>query len=233
MNILAFDCSTDTVHLAVQAGAARHGEALSGGAATSALLLPRAQAACAALGLRLDQLDAIAFGQGPGAFTGVRAACAAAQGLAYGLGKPVIELPTLEVVARSAQAKLAPNTQTVWVAMDARMGEVYVTRYENNSYKTPKHADLVVISPQKWLVEAAESLQSAQTWVVGNARAAHPGLAALPRWIDALPSADALLDAALERAANRQWVAPAQAAPLYVRNRVALTTREREAGAVL
>jgi tRNA threonylcarbamoyladenosine biosynthesis protein TsaB len=233
MNILAFDCSTETLCLGVQAGAARHTEAVEGGAATSSVLLPRARSCCAALGLSLDQLDAIAFGQGPGAFTGVRAACAAAQGLAYGLGKPVIEVPTLEIVARDALARLPASTRHLCIAMDARMGEVYVTSFKIDSKLLSVDADVFVVFPENWKLQHAELLALETTWVAGNARTAHAGLASLARWCDAAPTADALLDAALARAATQSWVPAALAAPLYVRNRVALTTRERLAGETL
>jgi tRNA threonylcarbamoyladenosine biosynthesis protein TsaB len=233
MNILAFDCSTETLHLGVQAGDARHCEAAGGGAATSALLLPQAIAACAAVGLRLDQLDAIAFGQGPGAFTGVRAACAAAQGLAYGLGKPVVEVPTLDIVAHDARLRTQGAAQALWVLMDARMGEIYAARYDIDSAKVPGDACYAVISPRRWLEMASDTL-SKPGWVcAGNARSVYPELSAIGHWIDAAPRAESLLALACERAARSAWVAPAAAAPLYVRNRVALTTREREAGAVL
>src|SRR5262245_47658224 len=74
-------------------------------------------------GCTLRQLDAIAFGRGPGAFTGLRAACAVAPGLAFGAGKPVLSLDSLMLVAQDA-----PCAQC-WVAMDARMDEIYAAHY--------------------------------------------------------------------------------------------------------
>jgi tRNA threonylcarbamoyladenosine biosynthesis protein TsaB len=231
MNILAFDCSTETLHLGLSAGARRHTASVAAGAATSALLLPQVASATAALGLSLGDIDLIAFGQGPGAFTGVRAACAAAQGLGYGLGRPVLALPTLEVVARAALSNCAVDARWLWVAMDARMGEVYAQCYEINSNQLSTDAGNVVVSPNEFLTLSAVQRSNTACWLAGNAARVHGALATLPRWLDAQPTPDALLDTAASRV---HLAAPsAQAAPLYVRDRVALTTAERAQGAVL
>lgn len=126
-HLLALDSSTDTMALAlVTPGQTMVFEA-AGGAQASARLVPEVQALLARAGLRMAQLDAIAFGQGPGAFTGLRTACAAAQGLAFGLGKPVLAIDSLMLVAEDARGQGAGDD--VWVAMDARIGEIYAAHY--------------------------------------------------------------------------------------------------------
>ena len=78
-------------------------------------------------GCTLAELDAIAFGCGPGAFTGLRTACSVAQGLAFGAGKPVLAVDSLMLVAHDARSQHAADE--VWVAMDARMDEIYAAAY--------------------------------------------------------------------------------------------------------
>ena len=100
--LLALDTATEHLHIALVAGAADGAvrtRALPGGAQASAGLLPALQALLDDAGLRWADVDAIAFGSGPGAFTGLRTACSVTQGLALGLGCPVIALDTLMAVA--------------------------------------------------------------------------------------------------------------------------------------
>src|SRR3954451_18934820 len=126
--LIAFDTSTERMSVALQSGdrvLARDG---SGGAQASTTLLPAIVGLLEEAGLALADLDAIAFGRGPGAFTGLRTACSVAQGLALGAGKPVLPIDTLLAVAEDGrQADEQP--QRVWVAMDARMNEVYAAQY--------------------------------------------------------------------------------------------------------
>jgi tRNA threonylcarbamoyladenosine biosynthesis protein TsaB len=131
--LLAFDTSTQTMSVALWV----HGEVLAfdgeGGAAASIHLIAQAQRLLAQAGISLSALDAIAFGRGPGAFTGLRTACAVAQGLALGADKPVLTLDSLLAVAQDAclsQGALAQhNEQPIWVVNDARMGELYAAQY--------------------------------------------------------------------------------------------------------
>ena len=128
--LLALDSSTDTMAVAlVTSGPTRVFEA-AGGAQASARLLPEVKSLLADAGVAMADLDAIAFGQGPGAFTGLRTACAVAQGLAYGLGKPVLAIDSLMLVAEDARTQGAGDE--VWVAMDARIGEIYAARYRHD-----------------------------------------------------------------------------------------------------
>jgi tRNA threonylcarbamoyladenosine biosynthesis protein TsaB len=223
--LLAFDTATERMAVAAAGRQGVAGWNGPGGAAASATLLPRVHAVLAGAGLALDDLQGIAFGAGPGAFTGLRGACAAAQGLALGLGVPVLPIDSLEVVAEDAPWR----DGSVWVAMDARMDEVYAAAYRWVG--------------DRWQVEAAPALVTlpalAARWqaeppgrVAGSAPAAFG---------DRLPTAGAALHgtevdraAALMRCAQRAWAAgaaldPADALPVYLRDKVALTTAERAA----
>ena len=103
MNLLAFDTSTDTVSIAVQAGDAVWQHTGPGGSQASATLIPAIRSLLAQAGMSFSTLDAIVFGRGPGSFTGLRTACAVAQGLAFGArggaGVPVLPVDTLLAVA--------------------------------------------------------------------------------------------------------------------------------------
>lgn len=227
--LLAFDTSTEYLSVAVQHGGrvwTHHG---AGGAQASAALIPACQALLAQAGLRLDGLDAIVFGRGPGAFTGLRTACAVAQGLAFGAGVPVLPVDTLLAVAEAARLQLAPAAQaafSVLALLDARMDEVYSAAYAWDGRQWQVRAELAVGRPETVLVPDA-----APGWVLaGNAFTAYgerlpPGL---PR-VEALPQAEALLRLAPALLAAGQAVPAEQAMPRYIRDKVAQTTEERAA----
>ncbi len=124
LNLLALDTSTDQLSVAVQrADGQRFAHTGAGGAQASATLIPAVQALLAQAGLSLSDLRAIAFGRGPGSFTGLRTACSVAQGLAWGAGVPVLPIDTLLAVAEAARS--AHGATHVLALLDARMNEVY------------------------------------------------------------------------------------------------------------
>jgi tRNA threonylcarbamoyladenosine biosynthesis protein TsaB len=230
--LLAIDCSTERLCLALQWGDRVRLLDEAGGAQASAQLLPHLLALLAAARVALADLDAIAFARGPGAFTGLRTACAVAQGLAFGAGKPVLPLDSLLVVAEDAHAAAgSPAVFDVWVAMDARMDEVYGGHYAWNE--------------GGWTVKAAPALYDLDTlhacWR-GDPPAAVAGsaLAAFAERLEVGAATRHPLQkeraAALIRVAQQAWlrgdaVDAAQALPLYLRDKVALTTAERAAKA--
>lgn len=171
--------------------------------------------------LSLAALDAIAFGSGPGAFTGLRIACGVAQGLALGAGLQVVAVPTLLALAA------ASGRDRVIAAIDARMGEIYAAAYVRDGAGW-----LCQLEPTLCRPELAPALPG--RWVgVGNgfevASAALTTLyAAQLDHVDTSVCAHARYIAAVAAATPRtQWLDPAEAAPLYVRNKVALTMAER------
>ena len=226
MRVLAFDTSTDWLTVAAGDGDAWHTHEERAGQANSERILPVIDDMLAAAGWRLSDLDGIAFGAGPGTFTGVRIACGVAQGLAFGADLPVVAVPTLEALAQSAWHER--NDSRIFACTDARMREVYVAAYAREGEQWTVVREPVVLRPDD------VRLPDAREWHgVGDGFAVYPELAMLPvAGIDpsALPRALAIGELALQRFAAGLAVAASDAQPLYVRHRVALTTAERDAG---
>lgn len=238
LSLLALDASTDTVHLALSVDEAVYVRALPAGAQASAVLLPAVQALLAEAQLALTSLDAVAFGRGPGAFTGLRTAAAIAQGLACGIDRPVLALDTLALVAESAHRGGAP-TDCVWAAIDARMGEIYAAPWQRQADGSWRAlAEVLLYSPTTLADRLASAAEPRPAALAGNAWLHHAAAldellgpdhpaTGLGRWPQAAPDGAAL--AALAQAAWRadRMIDPALALPLYVRDKVAQTTAER------
>ena len=221
--LLALDSSTDTMALAlVTPGQTKVFEA-AGGAQASARMLPEVKALLAGAGLNMAALDAIAFGQGPGAFTGLRTACAVTQGLALGLDKPVLAIDSLMLVAEDARGAGAGDD--IWVAMDARIGEIYAAHY-----RWVDGAWTVVEAPALYAPQALAAHWGQPAAVAGTALTEYgAALGDLPRsWPQARSRAAALGALALAAWQRGDTRDAAEALPVYVRDKVALTTAERE-----
>ena len=267
--LLAFDTSTDQTAAALLAPGGPWLLNEAGGALASTRLIPALMGLLARAGITLADVQAIGFGQGPGAFTGLRTACAVAQGLALARDTPVLALDSLLVVADDAMndglndglsnglsmglntaltdspASPLPSaangaqalgavpaplaTAPWWVAMDARMDEVYAACYQHGAAGWR-----VVVEPRLWTLAALSAAWSANppVRVAGSAVTA---------FADRLPWGDAQTRpqcsnraAALGRLAQAAWaqgraIAADQALPVYLRDKVALTTAERAA----
>lgn len=196
---------------------------LEGHANHSEFLLPTLRGLLAEAQMSLTQLDAVAFGCGPGAFTGLRLACGVAQGLAMGAGLGVV--PVSSLAALSLQA----GGERVFVATDARMGEVYSAAY--------RVVDGMPVVAREMSCDPPELVQlpdDGQWSVIGSALRAHAAILG-PRWagraaawiVDAVPRASDVARIAATEAGAGRVLAPELAAPVYVRDKVALTTRER------
>ena len=242
---LAFDTSTDVLSLAVARGEQVWTQTLPGGAQASSGLIPAVLAMLAEADMPLASLDAIVFGRGPGSFTGLRTACAVAQGLAFGADVPVLPVDTLLAVAEEARwAQVQAGTVlpdaalTVLALLDARMDEVYSAAYRwvpvPGSVQGASHGRWQEASPLQ--VGAPEKLHLPDDFTVlqaGNAFAAYgdrlPRVAPSGLRCEALPTAAALLRLAPALWAQGLAVPAEQAMPLYIRDKVANTTAEREA----
>lgn len=234
--ILAIETSSELASAALL-----HGDTLlvresSGVQTHSQTLLPMVQSVLAQADVRLSQCAAIAFGAGPGAFTGVRTACGVAQGLAFGANLPVVSIVTLLAMAAACRAQTGADD--VLAVLDARMGEVYWAQYSyDNGWQT-------VIEPT--LSAVAGIVPQPKTGLVGcgNGFTAYPGEFALQAqhhsWMqhayaDIMPHAQQVAQLARSAIAAGQILTPEQAQPIYLRNKIALTTAERlalKAGAV-
>ncbi len=229
MRILSIDCSTDVLSVACGDGRDFAFRDEHVGPAHAERALPRIREVLAERGWALSTLDAIAFGAGPGSFTGVRIACGVAQGLALGAGLGLVPVGTLEALAQEAWREHAVTE--VFACLDARMREVYVASYarEGGGWHALREPD--VVKPD------AVPAQPASSFGAGDGFAVYPTLAArigLVRHEATLgPTARAVGELAVERIARGELVAARDAHPVYVRHRVALTTVERAAGARL
>lgn len=218
-------------------------------AAHAERLLPMVDELLAENGITRGQLNAVAFGQGPGGFTGLRVACGVAQGLAFALNLPVIPVVSL----RAAMELDAGEEACRVVVQDARMGEVYVAAYvregEGASASWHTLSEPILLNSQDvvpWIrlqapAWAAEAAQPLHVRLLGDALEAYPQLM---ESVDTQDSGTVRLHkgasvrasaASVARIAWRDYqkghTIPADlAAPLYVRNKVAYTTAEREQG---
>jgi tRNA threonylcarbamoyladenosine biosynthesis protein TsaB len=232
MKLLAFDTSTNWLSVACGADDAWCVLGEPAGQAHSERLLPLVDAVLVEAGWSLRSLDGIAFGAGPGSFTGVRIACGVAQGLGLGADLPLVPVPTLQALAQAAWRVHAATH--VLACLDARVREVYVAAYAREQGSWNEMLAPMVLPPA---AVAVPSRGTAAWFGAGGGFAAYPALAAqlaLPHCdADAVPDARAIGELAQPRFAAGEGVAAADALPHYVRHRVALTTAERVAGARL
>lgn len=218
MRFLCLESSTDAGSVALWRDGLVTERHCPVGSPSSATLLPLASELMAEAGLGFDDLAAIAFGAGPGSFTGLRVACGAAQGLAIGQGLPVLPVGTLDAIAAAV-----PGRQVV-VCLDARMNEVYSAHFVDGRAVTP-----VGVYPPE-----SVPLPEGPEWIAaGNALAVYPALLARMQPCVAtvlptvMPTAAAVARLAAPRLERGEGIDPAEAAPVYVRDKVALTVAER------
>jgi tRNA threonylcarbamoyladenosine biosynthesis protein TsaB len=224
LNLLAFDTSTETLSLALSWGGGREPAHVlehqgAGGAQASLSLIPEVQRMLGQAGLGVAQLDAIVFGRGPGSFTGLRTACAVAQGLAFGAGVPVLPVDTLLALAEDARERT--GAAQVMALLDARMDQVYAAAYRVRPGGWERLGDIRLCAPETLAVPDGFVL-------AGNAFTAYgPRLPAAAGRVDALPTAAALLRLAPALLAAGEGLPAGSALPLYIRDKVAQTTAER------
>ena len=226
MRLLAFETSTEACSVAVYVDGQVHERFEIAPRRHTELALPWAEALLAEAGIARSQLDAIAVGRGPGAFTGVRLAIAVAQGIALALDLPVVPVSTLAALAMRAGGERRV------AAIDARMGEVYLGTFARQADGgLCALADEVVVAPDLAI------LPEAGGWIgVGTGFAAADG-ALRARFGDRLLEVDAAVlphaaDVATLAAlafARGEAQAPERIEPAYLRNNVALTIAERAA----
>ncbi len=225
MNLLAIETSTEACSVALwhagrvlersEIAPRRHAE----------LVLPMAESLLAEAGLSRRQLDGVAVGRGPGAFTGVRLAISVAQGMALGLDVPVVPVSSLAALALDAPE----NYSSILAVIDARMGEVYAGAFRHEG------EDLVALNAET--VGPADRLvvPRAHAWsVIGSGwetyrEVLRERLIAPPVWADGAryPQAHAVARLAAREFAAGHAVTPEAALPVYLRDKVALTLAEQ------
>ncbi len=223
MKILALDTSTEYCSVALAMGGECLERHVLAGQRHSHMILSMVAEALATAGMALSALDGIAFGEGPGSFTGLRIGCGVAQGLAFAHDIPVAGIGTLLALA---EAVAAPR---VIAGLDARMGEMYHAAFERGAtaWRT--------VSPPSLCLATQAPLVDGSGWVgcgsafrtyrdALGARLGSP-LAAVRE--EASPHAAAIARLAEPIFRRGEGVPAWEARPLYVRDRVALKTHER------
>ncbi|MES2500336.1 MAG: tRNA (adenosine(37)-N6)-threonylcarbamoyltransferase complex dimerization subunit type 1 TsaB [Pseudomonadota bacterium] len=230
MNLLALDTSTEFLSLALTLDDKIFTHYEAAGSAASQLVLPQIQVLLDSANMKLKDLDGIAFGAGPGAFTGVRIATGVAQGLGFGANLPVVGINTLTAVAE------ASGHDKVIVCLDARMGEIYHAGLlkENGSWfeisqtKVCKPQDAPKLEGENWV--GAGSGWATYVDSLTHIYAQHLSQSLSNVLDDITPTAEAILCLAQPVFESGQAKPAAEAMPIYIRHRVALTTLEREQG---
>jgi tRNA threonylcarbamoyladenosine biosynthesis protein TsaB len=228
MNLLAIETATECCSVALACGESlvlrsefaprRHAE----------LLLPMCEQVLAEAGIGRHALDVIAVGVGPGAFTGVRLAVSAAQGLALALDRPLVPVSSLAALAMQAP----DNGAAILAVIDARMGEIYAGTFRRTVEGLVEPLGLESVGLAERLV-----LPAAATWnVVGSGWATYQALLetrlpAAPAWVEGVahPQASEVALLALPAARAGRGLAPENVAPVYLRDKVALTSAEQQA----
>jgi tRNA threonylcarbamoyladenosine biosynthesis protein TsaB len=232
MHLLAFETSTEACSVALcvdgrtierfEIAPRRHAE----------LSLPWAQALLDQAGVAKSQLDAIAVGRGPGAFTGVRLAIALGQGLALALDRPLIAVSTLQALALRAPA----DAERIVAAIDARMGEVYAACFQRQGdAAVALDAEVVAMPEAVRLADMAGGWHAVGTGfnAAGGALVARLGRQLASVDATALPHAADVATLALQAYARGERPAPESVEPAYLRNNVALTLEEQQAARAL
>lgn len=223
MNLLAIETATDALSLAVGARGRVHETTLAAGQRQAELILGEIDRLLARAGIAVAALDGIAYGAGPGSFTGLRIACGVAQGIAAARGIPVLGVSTLAAIA---EASGAPR---VIACLDARMGEVYHAAFERRGDTLHEVIPAGLHRPERVPLPPGDGWTGCGAGFAahGMALAARHGAVLVAVLPDASPSAAAILRLAAPRLARGEGEDAAAAAPVYLRDRVALKTAER------
>lgn len=219
MKFAALETSTEWCSVALWVDGEARGIEQRAGNRHAELVLPMLERLLASAGISIAQLDAVAYGAGPGSFTGLRLACGAAQGLAFARGLPVADISTLEAMAEECGA-----TRVV-ACLDARMHEVYYSAIEKDGVRWRE------VIPAQCVAPASAPVPEGEDWTAcGNGLSVYEDLFRnrfARRMPEVHPSAMAVARLAASRFAAGEGVDAALAAPDYVREKVAFTIEER------
>lgn len=192
-----------------------------------AIILPMVSELLHGAGLRLRDLDAIAFGRGPGSFTGLRIAASITQGLAFGSGLPVIPVSSLQALAADAGERSGHRACEVVAAVDAHMGEVYWGRYAWTPTALGILDDDGLARAEGFSPPDADD--TAPLMLAGDAWRRYPQMNGREEAsvIDAAPTAREILRLAA-RVERGRWVDALHAEPVYVRTASVWKTRSEQ-----
>jgi tRNA threonylcarbamoyladenosine biosynthesis protein TsaB len=224
MNLLAVETSTELCSVALLRGNDLFVEEPLAENRHSELVVPMIRKLLERAHLTPRQMDAFGFGQGPGSFTGIRIACGLVQGMAYSANRPVVPVPSLLALAEQS------NEARVIAALDARMNEAYLAAYARNGEDwdeiiAPRLADAASLPPLPGPLWAATGSGFERLPWLRDAYRERVQM----RFGGDLPRAGAVARLAARRYARGGAIPAERAAPLYLRDKVALTTEERKA----
>ena len=224
MRLIAFDTSTEYLSLALWLDGKVMARDQLAGQTHSSLILPQLREMLDEARLDLTDFDGIAFGAGPGSFTGLRIGCGVAQGLAFGAGLPVLGVSTLMALAA------ASGQEKIIACLDARMGEVY-----HAAYVRQRGGWATVHAPGLYAPQAVPAVEGESWYGIGSGWKAYGDVlknAYAGRVADidaaAFPHAREMASLAAPLFAQGMGKPAHEAAPVYIRNKVAFTIRERE-----
>jgi tRNA threonylcarbamoyladenosine biosynthesis protein TsaB len=224
VNLLAIETSTELCSVALLRNKELFVEEAMAENRHSEMLVPMIRRALERAHLEPGAMDAFAFGQGPGSFTGIRIACGVVQGLAFAAQRPVVPVPSLLALAEQS------NERRVIAALDARMNEAYLAAYARNGDDWDE-----VIAPRLADASSLPALPGRRWAATGSGFERLPWLREAyrdrvqMRFAGDLPRAGAVARLAARRFARGAAVAAEDAAPLYLRDKVAFTSEERRA----
>lgn len=225
--LLALDASSNACSAALMVHREGRDEVLSRFSLTprehTRRLMPMANELLAEAGIPVSALDAIAYGRGPGSFTGLRIAAGAAQGLAFGADKPLLGVSTLEALALAAHRRY--HVRHVMAALDARMGEVYVAAYRCHDGELECLLDEAVMPPERLLLprgyEEVDWVGAGSGWSLWESVPATVQAGLSQCFCDLYPAAEEMARLAARQFADGEGREAHLVQPVYLRDQVA------------
>ncbi len=223
MKLLALETSTEYCSVTLHIDGESISKEIRAERRHSALILPMTEEVLSEAELSLTQIDGIAFGAGPGSFTGLRIACGVAQGLAFAVDLPVVGINTLEAIAQQC------NQQKIIVALDARMGEIYHAAFQQCGKAWEPICTTTLCQPHQappvpgthWI--GCGSGFDVYDKALSKLYNAHIDSIAYGLY----PHAREIAQLSIPRFTDGSNTDPSNATPLYIRNKVALKENER------
>ncbi|MBQ0756283.1 MAG: tRNA (adenosine(37)-N6)-threonylcarbamoyltransferase complex dimerization subunit type 1 TsaB [Amphritea sp.] len=217
--ILALDTSTDACSVALSIDGEIQEDFRIIPRQHTRQLLPMVDEMLTAAGLRVNQLDAIAFGRGPGSFAGIRIATGAAQGLAYAANLPVIPVSTLAAIALKAAREY--KVDRIISTLDARMNELYSCAYEMREGLPVALVKETVSAPEKIVLpEGDDWFAAGKGWVYLESMSAQVQHSISTPVMDIYPAAGIMAELAQEAFARGEGISAELAQPVYLRDEI-------------